>query len=238
MLAGRVPSDFIFGFMKFQSNILSDARGKLNGMVFSKNRYASIVRNKTSPVQPNTTAQMNRRQTFGALSASFRGLTVAQIAAWNAAVANWPRSNTFGQQYLMSGLNLFVGLNNNLSTSSSPTISNPPLPVELPVFKLQSASLDSAGLGSLAFTPTVPAGYVLVLRSTPPLSAGRDFVKSLFRQIVVAPALTASPFLFGPAFVARYGLPSVGTKVTLEAYLINTTTGQATVATTIATIVT
>lgn len=39
--------------------MMTDARGKLGGQVFSKNRSGSYVRTKVTPVNPQTTTQQN-----------------------------------------------------------------------------------------------------------------------------------------------------------------------------------
>ena len=41
--------------------IVADIRNKLNGSVFSKNRYGAYVRTKVTPVNPQSTAQQNTR---------------------------------------------------------------------------------------------------------------------------------------------------------------------------------
>lgn len=215
--------------MKFQSNILSEARGKLNGMVFSRNRYAAIIRNKTSPVNPQTSSQALQRQNFGALSASFRDLTAMQIAAWNAASENWPRNNVFGQQYLQSGLNLYVGLNTNLLNANQTGITEPPAPVELPVLVF-GAITNTTTTQTVAFTPTpVPTGYSLIIAATAPVSAGRNFLKNRYRIISVQAAAAASPADTFSDYTAKFGTPVAGMRIGFKIYLINDTTGQASV---------
>lgn len=215
--------------MKFQSNILSEARGKLNGMVFSRNRYAAIIRNKTSPVNPDTSSQALQRQNFGALSASFRALTASQIAAWNAATANWPRNNVFGQQYLQSGLNLYVGLNQNLLNVNKSEISDPPTPTELPVLEF-GAIVNTTTTMTVAFTPTpVPTGYSLLIFATAPVSAGRNYLKNRYRMISVQAAAATSPADIFTAYTAKFGTPVAGMRIGFKMFLVNESTGQASV---------
>lgn len=222
--------------MKYQSNILSDARGKLNGMVFTRGRYGAVIRNKVSPVQPDSPTQSLAKQNFGALSASFRDLTQDQIASWNEAAVNWPRNNVFGQQYLQSGLNLYVGLNQNLTTAGQATIVYAPVPSELPVIVITSVIADQSSAAvsvGVEFNgvAAVPAGYSLVVAATPQLSAGRSFVKNLFRDLVVAPAATATaPLAISTEYSAKFGNPAIGNKIYVQVRLIDNVTGQATIA--------
>lgn len=221
--------------MKYQSNILSDARGKLNGMVFTRGRYGAVIRNKVSPVQPGTGAQQLVKQNFGALSASWRDLTQGERNGWNAAVENWPRNNIFGQQYLQSGLNLYVGLNQNLLTAEQATIVEAPTPAEMPIIET-GALIASAGGGTITLnitfnsTAAVPAGYRLVVASTPNISAGRTFVKTLYRVIgTYASATVTTALPLETVFFNKYGSLIEGQKVFVQVYLIDVVTGQASI---------
>ena len=69
--------------------MMTDARGKLGGQVFSKNRSGAYVRTKVTPVNPRTAAQPLSRSILGTLSASWSGLTEVQRRSWNAAVDDW-----------------------------------------------------------------------------------------------------------------------------------------------------
>jgi len=90
---------------------MADARGKLNGTVFSKNRGGSYVRTKVTPSNPQTSFQSAVRQRLSSLSASFRALSASQILAWNNAVGDFLSTNIFGDTVTPSGLQLFVKLN-------------------------------------------------------------------------------------------------------------------------------
>lgn len=213
--------------MKFQSTILSEARGKLNGAVFSRNRYAAIIRNKTSPVNPQTSAQALQRQNFAALSASFRGLTPEQITGWNEAAANFGRTNVFGQTYYQTGLNLYVGLNTNLLNANASEISDAPTPVEMPVLEI-GAITNSDVAQTIAFTPTpVPTDHALLIFATAPVSAGRNFLKNRYRLISVVTASGASPANTFAAYSAKFGAPIPGMRIGFKLMLVNTATGQA-----------
>lgn len=219
--------------MKYQSNLLSDARGKLNGMVFTRGRYGAVIRTKVSPVQPDTNAQQLTKQNFGALSASFRALTEDQIAGWNTAALNWPRSNVFGQTYYPSGLNLYVGLNQNLLQAEEATITAAPSPTELPVMTPNGVVIDDSANTFIAIFQMdggtiVPAGYNLLIDATGAISPGRSFVKNMFRQItVIAAGADTSATDLNSFYVARFGSPITGQKIYVQARLIAIASGQA-----------
>jgi hypothetical protein len=221
--------------MKYIGNLTSDARGKLNGMVFTRGRYGAVIRTKVSPVQPSSPAQSLVKQNFGALSASWRGLSEDQRAAWNAAVEDYKRTNVFGQQYTQSGLNLYVGLNQNLLQAELAAILSPAAPEELPVLQSFGIVAD-VSLNSIIWTlsidaaTNVPAGYSIIVDATPPVSPGLTYVKNKFATIqVVAGGSDMNLTNLRANYVARFGALVAGQVIYLRAKAINNTTGQATI---------
>ena len=90
--------------------MMTDARGKLGGHVFTKARSGATVRTKTSPTNPQTSAQGAVRSTFGALSQSWRNLSEEQRIAWNSKASTVGKTNIFGDSYYPSGKNLYVAM--------------------------------------------------------------------------------------------------------------------------------
>lgn len=219
----------------------ADQRGSVNGTTFSKNRFANIARSKTSPVNPDTPAQSFVRSNFGALSASFRGLSADRIDAWNAATENWQRSNVFGDTYKMTGLNLYVMLNQNLLQIGSGEIIDPPSPGELPILTADSTigvnvladastgviSFDGLYVGALG-TVIVPAGYTVQMYASAPISAGKQFGKNLLRFVTqFNPAGDISDPISAP-YLSKFGTISsaTGQRIFGGAKITDNATGQ------------
>ena len=76
--------------------MMTDARGKLGGQVFSKNRSGAYVRTKVTPSNPRSMAQMSSRSILGSLSVMWNSLTLEKVSAWNAATADWQKTDIFG----------------------------------------------------------------------------------------------------------------------------------------------
>lgn len=210
------------------SALVSEVRGKLNGSVLSKNRYGSYMRNKVTPVNPQTDSQVSARSVLSQFSQGWRSLTEAQRSAWIGAVNDWAGTNIFGDLVNPSGNNLYTKVNINLSTAGS-------APVTLPPVKVGAAALNSisatatAGVPSfdLDFDPTpVPADHVLVVEATAGLSAGINFFKSRFRQIAVLPAATATGEDILTAYTDKFGTLVAGKKIALRGKFINSVTGE------------
>lgn len=213
------------------SALVSDMRNKLNGSVMSKNRYGSYLRNKVTPVNPQTSFQQSARQSLGNLSSSFRELTIEQIRAWNASGVNFPFTDIFGDIKHLSGQTLFVKLNANLEKVGSSRISNPPAAVGFPELSISgfSAVVTASVLTTMEFeinSATVPSGYALVVYATPSLSRSISFVRNRFRLIAAnIPAIASVVDLIDP-YVERFGQPLEGEVIHIRVALVSTDTGQ------------
>lgn len=217
--------------------VVADMRNKLNGTVFSKNRSGAYVRTKVSPVNAQTSDQTIVRQRLASLSAQWRGLTESQRNGWIAATEYFPRTDQFGNTYLMSGLSLFVSLNTNNLTIGEAVLTDAPAPREIPEFNIVSVTADeSASTVSVALSEAVPANFALVLQATAQQSAGVNFFKNKYRQIGVFAAATATPVAIGTEYEAKFGNIISGQKISVRGYLICVLNGQAGIPTTADTI--
>jgi len=211
------------------SALVSEMRNKLNGSVFSKNRGGNYLRNKVTPSNPQTSHQVAVRARLTSFSQQWRSLTQTQIAAWRSAVGNFSKTDIFGDIRHPSGINLFVKLNVNLARIGVASLTDPPAPgtVEAVTSIIVTASSITPSL-SVAYLPTpVPANTKLVVSATPLESAGKNFVKSEFRDIAIINAATASPYNALAAYTARFGALIAGQQVFFKLTPINDVTGQA-----------
>lgn len=205
---------------------MADARGKLNGTVFSKNRGGSYTRTKVTPSNPQTSYQTVVRQRLAAFSAGFRALTAAQILAWNNAVSDFLGTNVFGDTVTPTGLQLYVKLNSNLAGIGAAAISDPPSPTALSPLTATIASLTNAAFTAALGSITTDETYVI--EATSPVSPGRTFLKNEFRVITTV-AGTGAPIaaqnIFA-AYSAKFGAPVTGQRVGLRVKVVHEITGQ------------
>ena len=208
--------------------LLVDMRGKINGTVFSKNRGGAYARTKVTPTNPQTVAQNLVRSRLTGFSQGWRGLSQAVRDAWNAAVAGFPRTNVFGAQKILSGHQLYIGLNSQLSAAGQTAITNPPLAVGAPAVLSLAPTADEGTQGfSLAYTPTpVPANTSLIVEATQQVSPGKSNLNSLYRQIQVIAAAAASPGDIAAAYIAKFGSLVEGQKIGIRVRFVNNLTGE------------
>lgn len=211
--------------------VVADMRNKLNGSVFSRNRAGAYVRTKVTPVNPSSPDQSIARSRLANLSSTWRSLTDAQRASWNNGAEWYPKTDQFGDTYLLAGNSIYVMLNTNLLTAGQSTTDTFVAPGEMPEFQILSGVYDiSATTLNITFTDVVPAGFICVVQATQPVSAGRAFVKNMYRQITTLDNTAPNPALVGTAYTAKFGSftsYSTGQKIGVKVFLIDTITGKA-----------
>jgi hypothetical protein len=208
--------------------LVVDGRNKIGGHVASSNRGGAYLRTKVSPKQPRTTYQTNVRAVFSAISSAWKSLTAANQRLWNDAVANYKKSDIFGDIKSPSGFNLYQKLNNNLTQVGIANITTPPLPIAVTQFTSASLAAVHAGAITLTYAPAIPAGEAISVRATPAISPGKNFVKSEFRTIGKFLTADASPLVITTQYNAKYGaVGAAGEKIFVKVEHISTVTGQA-----------
>jgi hypothetical protein len=210
------------------SALISEMRNKLNGSVFARNRGGNYLRTKVTPVNPQSLAQVQARALLTQFAQSWRGLTQAQIQAWNAAVDQWSTTDVFGDSVTPSGSALYIRLNINISLAGGTAINTPPSPVGADALTGLSLAADAgAGDFDVTFAPAaVPAGHAMFVETTPMLSPGISNANNRFRRIAtLAPAAT-SPADLATEQIAKFGALVAGQKVLVRAKFINQLTGE------------
>lgn len=211
--------------------MMTDGRGKLGGQVASKNRAGAYVRTKTSPVNPQSTAQSQVRASFASVSALWRGLTDQNRASWNEAVNNWQRTDVFGDLKTPSGFNLFMRLCTPLQNAFNDVIIGlyAPTPVEMPALSEVTATFATA-TSTLSLATTVAntldlEEYVYNVYATAPQSAGKSFVKNDFRLLGWVEADAASRDIT-TLYNDKFGSLPLGSNVQIRVQALSRATGQ------------
>lgn len=206
--------------------MMVDASGKLGGQVFSKNRGGAYIRTKSTPLNPQTTAQMNIRGIFASISSAWSGLTEESRQSFNSLVSSYARTDIFGDLRNPSGKNLFQRLNQNLVISGQPQISTCVQPSEVPFANLGDCLGDVSDQEFLIGTDGDTTGSKVVIWATAPLSQGTAFVKNKLRQIEVADGSNTTTSDIWSSYVAKFGVPAAGANIFIGVRVINAN-GQA-----------
>lgn len=219
--------------------LVTDARGKLDGIVYSKNQFGAYVRTKVTPVNPNTQRQSEVRNNLSLNSKAWSNtLTDAERAGWKALAENNPVTDIFGNSQVLTGIALYGRVNNVLrNLVVAPLNVAPP---NLDVTGLASLAVTAgAGLSAIdiAFTETpLPANHKLYLFATGNLPGGVSFFKPRLRFIGSGAAAEVSPFDAGSLWEAKFGDLIEGNKFGIAVAVVNEANGA--IATAIQVIVT
>ena len=209
--------------------MMTDARGKLGGHVFTKAKSGATIRTKVTPLNPKTSAQSEARSALGANSQAWRNLTEVQRLAWNSAAQEISKTNAFGDTYFPSGKNYFTAVNNNLRNIGASVILNPPALIEMPGLTSVEVDFDFVA-EQIDITPNFIGGdanTILVCNATSGQSAGRYNFSGKYRKFnaYTAEALPQNSLIYDD-YISKFGTPSAGQKVSFEFYLVNAVTGQ------------
>lgn len=193
--------------------LMVDARGKLGGHVFSKNRAGAYLRTKVTPVNPSTGSQSAIRALFGSITQGWSALAQSAREAWNDAVADWARTDIFGDLKNPSGKNLYQRLNQVAQLYGYSALTTPPAKVAMPEDQVTAVAI-AIGAGTLTLTGAPSdANFKVVLSGTPVLTDGTTFVKNRLRGFdhQVSNAYDAGDAY--TAYVAKFGAPTADANV-------------------------
>ncbi len=207
--------------------MMTDARGKLGGQVFSKNRAGAYIRTKVTPTNKQTTAQTLARVLFGAISAGWSALSGSSRAGWNEAVPEWATTDIFGDLKNPTGKELYQRLNNQAQSAGYPAVTSIPAKLALPGDVVSVAEI-AIGAGTITLTgASASVAARSVYTATAQLTQGTKFVKNRLRQIYTSVSSTTSPSDAYAAYVAKFGIPKLGDNIVIGLKYVNAS-GQAT----------
>jgi hypothetical protein len=143
-------------------NIVSDARGKIGGIVYSRNTGGAYARQKVSPVQPRTASQLAQRENLGLLTKNWARLTQGQRESWKAFSLTHKRVDVFRLAKQRTAQQMYMFLNLALLSNGLNLLVDPP--VDLKVAGLTALTLANGSSGvvqSIAVT-AAGSGYTTV----------------------------------------------------------------------------
>lgn len=215
--------------MLVEFNYLSDASGRAGGIVARKNKSGNYLAAFKDPLNPQTTAQTTVRNRTTINSQAWGSLTDAERKSWENFANQHLVSNRLGRAKQIGGNAWYVSLNNNLALVGSAPINVAPGILKVTgLTSLSVAASTGPDLVEVTFTGApVALGHTLVIEAALPVSPGKNNVNNLFRFIGTEIAGIPSPADMTAEYAARYGALIVDLRLSVRAYLINTTTGAA-----------
>jgi hypothetical protein len=212
--------------------VATDARGKVSGIVYSKNKAGAYVRVKVSPSQTESERRTLVRSLFAVNAQEWStGLTLAQVNAWNEFARGHLVTDVFGQAHALSGIAMYQRLNSIIAQAGGTVIASPPADLSItPLITMTpTVTAGAPDVVSIAFTPTPPeASHKIAVYATKPLNIGRTFAKADKRFVFLSASAAASPAVASAAYLAKFGALTAGLKVGVWIQKINILTGAQT----------
>jgi hypothetical protein len=196
------------------SKIISPPQsGRVGSVVYVNGRYGQIVRQYVCPRNPKTPMQQANRDGFGQVSTGWRALDPQKRIAWCMAAADSYTISRAGRRVALNGYNYFIRVN---AARAHLGLSQLDLPPAVPSFSPNPvAELSIVNTGCTVTlklrVPSQPGQYTLV-QGAAPVSAGVRCVQH-FPLLGLLPAPVDGWSDITALYVARYGVPMVGTAV-------------------------
>jgi len=207
--------------------VVAAASGSIEGTVFSRNAYGAYARNRSIPVNPDTTYQQAIRAHLAAASTAWGALTANQKAAWETWAQTNPVTDRMGDQQVLAPNAAYIRINHRLLQAGDSTLSVPPVGAQPNALSTMSLNGDiGAGAFDVTFTPAIGADERMFLHCAVLDSAGITYVKNLTKLVVISAKAVASPYDFQTVCEARFGTLAVGQTLVALAQVFDTLTGQ------------
>ena len=215
--------------MKYIPSIaFEEMSGSAKGVTAAKVKSRKYIRNRGYGGSTRTQFQASVKAVFKELSQAWKGLTSAQILAWNAAANTAEGRSVLGTKGKISGCNLFMRLNywvvycGGSIMTAVPTLSGVETPDDVTL--VLSASAMTFQLASI---PSDVTNLKLVIQASEPQGNGitRAYSKAAAFADPYTPVTTAIDIK--SAYDAKCGAPSAGyPKVFFKYFYVNTATGE------------
>lgn len=158
------------------SSLVTSASGSTGGTTFARNRYGAYMRNRTKPVNPNSSRQQSVRGALSTLTVRWsQVLSDIQRQAWNDYANSVTVKNKLGEDVYLTGFNHYIRSNSLLvragldPVDAGPTIYELPSPDDTMIVDVNSVT---GGKLSISFSTTAgwanePGGHLFIFAGQP-----------------------------------------------------------------------
>ena len=194
--------------------------GKIGLQVSFQSRYGLVRRARVIPKQPNTFAQLQVRANLTRAAAGFDHLTTAQQDAWNTAAAKHKSKASLGQSGPLTGLQLFVKINTNLTFLGQESVIVPPAVPAFDAVSPQSLQVVLVlGVPKITLTCPTSVGENTVISACAPTNSGVRRAPQL-KILGTCPAPAQGSANITDLYVAMFGVPALGSRIFASAHLM------------------
>lgn len=203
--------------------MMTDARGKLGGQVFSKSRSGAYIATKTIPRNVQSQSQLRVRSELAQISNAWKSLAEDVKEAWTEWAKSNPLTDEFGDKYVLTGRTYYSRNMSRLTSALGDTVDYNIIPqyyypsdYMIRGLQINTSSGIIAGQGSSGTRPPF-LSYVEMSR---PIASGRKPKDSDFRLIFGELSLFPTAARYR-RYVDIFGVPKTTDNVYYRFYLIS-----------------
>lgn len=195
--------------MLIRSGMGMQLSGSVGGVVASRNAGGAYLRNRTVPVNPNSTQQQAVRAAFGTMSQYWgTTLTGAQRSGWDAYAVATPLVNRLGDSITVSGFDMFMKTNIFLEYVNAALIDDAPGTPGLSSLGTITLGVWDVSDSEFQFTSTNPSATSVLVAVGPAVGPGVTFFKGPFTFWGYDTLASGANGISGSG--GRYGAPVAG----------------------------
>jgi len=190
---------------------VTDMRGTVAGLVYSKNAAGNYVKAWTKPTDPTTPNQMQQRGFLARMGSRWRTLSSAEQGDWDTFAATPPETDydSLGNSYLISGFNWMTRIcTRRLRTGQAEDLIAPAAtPTDAPTtftMTLYPANGD-ADRAEMQYTADEFLTYYAILQVSLSPGLGSNVHTSRYLNCWEAPGLASTSTEFGAAYFSAFG---------------------------------
>lgn len=188
------------------SSIISEIRGSVGTVTYSKNRYGPIVKAKLVQTVTDTVYQQLRRDACAEGVAAWQSMSSSEALEWFDYVKSRKESNSLAHKFNRSAYNEVVSRYVNRSLVLSMDDDFPALPSVRRFPILDSITFDTEEININWHSFENPANTAIIIYASPPMSPGIHSINPNFVKALVgfnASTLSGSENVFDD-YVARF----------------------------------
>jgi hypothetical protein len=207
--------------------VIVDSRGSIGGMTIKGTRAGPVMQRKAAPVRTLSQLTSINRARLAELSKDwFNNLDVGQRDDWRALAAANPVPNTWGDEFPLSGIAMFIRVNLTLYSVGEIKIFDAPANQAVTALASVTLSVTAPNLAEITFSATpTPADHILLVNATLKLSPGINNFTDRFFFLDHGAAGETSPFDLATEWQAHVGNFKAGAEYAVQATLINIVNG-------------
>jgi len=212
--------------------ILADLIGSIGQDTFSHTRAVLVCKAKSHPGSKNpftpSPSQLAIQSLFRSSAGNWKSLSEKQINDWCTLAASLSKSNKFKDYYYQAGFNLYCELQQNIQLIGGTIYNECPTVPDISFLSPINLTFDGHAPDNIWVRfpgQTSDSLTTHIIYCTSPVSAGRHYVKNLYRKIDLLPPNISEQYSIMAHYTTLFHLPTNNQKIFCKLIPVHNLTG-------------